>query len=52
MVNLKQLIVDSCFKLVYGHDAVLLIEINLQNVRIARQNELPSKIIRKHCLMN
>ena len=29
------------FKLVYGHDAVLPIVINLQNVRIARQDDLP-----------
>ena len=28
------------FKLVYKHDAVLLIEVNLQNVRIARQNDM------------
>ena len=28
------------FKLVYRHDAILSIEINLQNVRIARQNDL------------
>ena len=29
------------FKLVYGHDAVLPIQINLQNVQVARQNDLP-----------
>ena len=29
------------YKHVYGHDAILPIEINLQNVRIARQNDLP-----------
>ena len=29
------------FKVVYGYDAVLPIEINLQNVWIARQDELP-----------
>ena len=31
------------FKLVYRHDAILPIEVNLQNVRIARQNDLPVK---------
>ena len=37
----KDLTRTTLFKLVYGHDAVLPIEINLQNVRIARQDELP-----------
>lgn len=30
------------FKLVYGHEAVLPVEINLQSIRIQRQNELPT----------
>ena len=28
------------YKLVYGHDVVLLVEINLQTIRVAKQNEL------------
>ena len=31
------------YKLVYGHEAVLPVEINLQSVRLQRQNELPSE---------
>jgi len=30
------------FRLVYGHDAVLPVEVNLQSVRLQRQFELPS----------
>ncbi|KAL1318352.1 hypothetical protein AAHE18_15G200100 [Arachis hypogaea] len=29
------------YKLVYGHDAVLPIDINLQSIRVARQDEMP-----------
>ncbi|KAL1337299.1 hypothetical protein AAHE18_10G129500 [Arachis hypogaea] len=29
------------YKLVYGHDAVLPIDINLQSIRVARQDEIP-----------
>ncbi|XP_015970756.1 uncharacterized protein LOC107494212 [Arachis duranensis] len=29
------------YKLVYGHDAVLPININLQSIRVARQDEIP-----------
>ncbi|XP_015970033.1 uncharacterized protein LOC107493447 [Arachis duranensis] len=31
----------TLYKLVYGHDAVLLIDINLQNIRVDRQDEIP-----------
>ena len=29
------------YKFVYGHDIILPIEINLQSVQVARQDELP-----------
>ena len=31
----------SPYKLTYGHDAVLPVEINLTSVRVQRQNDLP-----------
>ncbi|XP_057760135.1 uncharacterized protein LOC130980476 [Arachis stenosperma] len=31
----------SPYKLVYGHDAVLPLEINLNTLRVSKQNELP-----------
>ncbi|XP_058787247.1 uncharacterized protein LOC131661659 [Vicia villosa] len=31
------------FRLAYGHDAVLLVEIHVQSVRIQRQHEIPSE---------
>lgn len=31
----------SPYKLVYGHDAILPVEVNLQSVRLQRQNNFP-----------
>ncbi|XP_016207809.1 uncharacterized protein LOC107648468 [Arachis ipaensis] len=31
----------SPYKLVYGHDAVLPIEVNLNTLRVSKQNDLP-----------
>ena len=32
---------NTPYKLVYGHDAVLPVEVNLQSIRLLKQDELP-----------